>query len=149
MGDIVSLVEKAQEVIDQKEAIALQKKMQKETFTLQDWLDQLRSVKKMGSLQSMFDMIPGMQGKVNEEDIDKANLKMQEAIILSMTKKERANHLIIGPSRRSRIARGSGTSVAEVARLLKQFEKMKVMMKKMSKMSKNPNAMQAMMRQGR
>jgi signal recognition particle subunit SRP54 len=86
-----------------------------------------------------------MQGQVSEQDIDKANLKSQEAIILSMTRKERANHLIIGPSRRTRIARGSGTSVAEVARLLKQFEKMKVMMKRMSKMSKNPAAMQAMM----
>jgi signal recognition particle subunit SRP54 len=145
MGDIVSLVEKAQEVIDQKEAVALQKKMEKETFTLEDWLTQLQSVKKMGSLQSMLDMIPGMSGQMSEQDIDKANLKSQEAIILSMTKKERSNHLIIGPSRRSRIARGSGTSVAEVARLLKQFEKMKIMMKKMSKMSKKPNAMRAMM----
>jgi signal recognition particle subunit SRP54 len=149
MGDIVSLVEKAQEVIDQKEALALQKKMEKETFTLEDWLNQLQSVKKMGSLQSMLDMIPGMAGQVSEQDIDKANLKTQEAIILSMTRKERANHLIIGPGRRARIARGSGTSVGEVARLLKQFEKMKTMMKKMSKMSKNPNAMQALMQGGR
>ncbi len=148
MGDIVSLVEKAQEVIDQKEALALQKKMEKETFTLEDWLNQLQSVKKMGSLQSMLDMIPGMAGQVSEEDVDKAALKTQEAIILSMTKKERANHLIIGPGRRSRIARGSGTSVAEVGRLLKQFEKMKTMMKKMSKMSKKPASMQAMLQQG-
>ncbi|MDR0556500.1 MAG: signal recognition particle protein [Treponema sp.] len=149
MGDIVSLVEKAQNVIDKKEALELQKKMEKETFTLEDWLTQLQSVKKMGSLQSMLDMIPGMSGQISEQDIDKANLKTQEAIILSMTKKERANHLIIGPSRRSRIARGSGSSVAEVARLLKQFEKMKTMMKKMSKMSKNPNAMQSFMQGGR
>jgi signal recognition particle subunit SRP54 len=149
MGDIVSLVEKAQNVIDQKEALELQKKMEKETFTLEDWLAQLQSVKKMGNLQSMFDMIPGMSGQVSEQDIDKANFKSQEAIILSMTKKERANHLIIGPSRRARIARGSGSSVAEVARLLKQFEKMKTMMKKMSKMSKNPAAMQSLMRGGR
>jgi len=138
MGDVVSLVEKAQEVIDQKEALELQQKMEKENFTLEDWLTQLRSVKKMGSLQSMLDMIPGMQGQISEEDIDKANLKRQEAIISSMTRKERANHLIIGPPRRSRIAKGSGTSVAEVARLLKQFEKMRVMMKKMAKMGKNP-----------
>ncbi|MDR2446716.1 MAG: signal recognition particle protein [Treponema sp.] len=149
MGDIVSLVEKAQNVIDQKEAFELQKKMERETFTLEDWLTQLQSVKKMGSLQSILDMIPGMSGQVSEQDIDKANLKAQEAIILSMTKKERANHLIIGPSRRARIARGSGSSVAEVARLLKQFEKMRTMMKKMSKMSKNPNAMQALMQGGR
>jgi signal recognition particle subunit SRP54 len=138
MGDVVSLVEKAQEVIDQKEAMELQKKMEKENFTLEDWLNQLRSVKKMGSLQSMLEMIPGMQGQISEDDIDKANLKRQEAIISSMTRKERANHLIIGPPRRSRIAKGSGTSVAEVARLLKQFEKMRVMMKKMAKMGKNP-----------
>ncbi|GHV89796.1 signal recognition particle protein [Spirochaetia bacterium] len=147
MGDVVSLVEKAQEVIDQKEALELQKKMEKENFTLEDWLAQLRSVKKMGSLQSMLDMIPGMSGQISEEDINKADLKTQEAILSSMTRKERRNHLIIGPSRRSRIARGSGTSVAEVGRLLKKFEKMRTMMKKMSKMSKNPQAMQNMMGQ--
>ncbi|MDR0645210.1 MAG: signal recognition particle protein [Treponema sp.] len=149
MGDVVTLVEKAQQVMDQKEAAEIQKKMEKETFTLEDWLNQLRSVKKMGSLQSMIAMIPGMQGQIGEDDIDKAELKIQEAIISSMTRKERANHLIIGPSRRSRIARGSGTSVAEVARFLKQFEKMKTMMKKMSKMSKNPATRQAAMRSRR
>jgi signal recognition particle subunit SRP54 len=147
MGDVVSLVEKAQEVIDQKEALELQKKMEKENFTLEDWLNQLRSVKKMGSLQSMLDLIPGMAGQVSEEDINKEDLKGQEAILSSMTRRERANHLIIGPSRRTRIARGSGTSVAEVARLLKKFEKMRTMMKKMAKMGKNPQAAQAMMRQ--
>ncbi|MCL2319659.1 MAG: signal recognition particle protein [Treponema sp.] len=143
MGDVVSLVEKAQEVIDQKEALALQKKMEKETFTLEDWLEQLRAVKKMGSLKSMLNMIPGMAGQRNEEDIDKADLKNQEAILSSMTRKERANYLIIGPSRRTRIARGSGTSAGEVARLLKKFEKMKGMMKKMAKMGKagGPNMM--------
>jgi signal recognition particle subunit SRP54 len=150
MGDVVSLVEKAQEVIDQKEALELQKKMEKESFTLEDWLTQLRSVKKMGSLKSMLDLIPGMAGQISEEDIDKAELKAQEAILSSMTRKERANHLIIGPSRRSRIARGSGSSVAEVARLLKRFEKMRTMMKKMSKMGKNqsPPALQRMMGRG-
>jgi len=133
MGDVVSLVEKAQEVFDQKEALELQKKMEKESFTLDDWLNQIRSMKKMGSLQKMLEMIPGMQGQINEDDIDKAELKSQEAILSSMTLKERNNHLIIGPPRRSRIARGSGTSVAEVARLLKKFEKMRGMMKKMAK----------------
>jgi signal recognition particle subunit SRP54 len=146
MGDVVSLVEKAQEVISQKEALELQKKMEKENFTLEDWLNQLRSVKKMGSLQSMLDMIPGMAGQVSEEDINREDLKSQEAILSSMTRKERANHLIIGPSRRSRIARGSGTSVAEVARLIKKFEKTRTMMKKMAKMNKSGQA-QAMMRQ--
>jgi signal recognition particle subunit SRP54 len=134
MGDVVTLVEKAQEVIDQKEALVLQEKMKKETLTLEDWLEQLRAVKKMGSLKSMLNMIPGLAGQINEDDIDKADLKYQEAILSSMTRKERANYLIIGPSRRARIARGSGTSVAEVARLIKKFEKMKVMMKKMAKM---------------
>jgi len=136
MGDVVSFVEKAQEVIDQKEALELQKKMEKENFTLDDWLNQIRAMKKMGSLQKMLEMIPGMQGQISEDDIDKAELKSQEAILSSMTFKERNNHLIIGPPRRSRIARGSGTSVAEVARLLKKFEKMRVMMKKMAKGAK-------------
>ncbi|MDR1908912.1 MAG: signal recognition particle protein, partial [Spirochaetaceae bacterium] len=134
MGDVVGLVEKAQEVMDQKQALELQRKMEKENFTLEDWLDQIRSVKKMGSLQSMLEMLPGAQGQISEEDIDKAELKQQEAILSSMTRKERVNYLIIGPSRRSRIARGSGSSVAEVARLLKRFEKMRGMMKKMTKM---------------
>ncbi|MDR1443282.1 MAG: signal recognition particle protein [Treponema sp.] len=145
MGDVVGLVEKAQEVIDKQEAQELQKKIEKESFTLEDWLTQLRSMKKMGSIKSMLDMIPGMAGQVSEEDIDKAELKNQEAILSSMTRKERTNHLIIGPSRRSRIARGSGSSVAEVARLLKRFEKMRTMMKKMSKMGKkNPNFLQGL-----
>jgi signal recognition particle subunit SRP54 len=147
MGDVVSMVEKVQEVIDQKEALVLQEKMVKETFTLEDWLEQLRSVKKMGSLKSLLEMLPGMAGQVNEEDLDREDLKSQEAILSSMTRKERANHLIIGPSRRGRIARGSGTSVAEVARLLKNFEKMRSMMKKMAKLNRNPQAAQAMMSQ--
>jgi signal recognition particle subunit SRP54 len=136
MGDVVSLVEKAQEVFDQNEALELQKKIEKENFTLDDWLNQIRSIKKMGSLQKMLDMIPGMQGQISEDDINKAELKSQEAILSSMTMKERLNHLIIGPPRRGRIARGSGTSVAEVARLLKKFEKMRGMMKKMAKGAK-------------
>jgi signal recognition particle subunit SRP54 len=145
MGDVVSLVEKAKEVIDQKEAQALALKIEKETFTLDDLLNQLRSVKKMGSIQSMLDMIPGMAGQISEDDINREDFKQQEAILSSMTKKERGNHLIIGPSRRTRIARGSGTSVAEVARLIKKFEKMRTMMKKMSKMNRNPAAAKAMM----
>ncbi|HHU36341.1 MAG TPA: signal recognition particle protein [Treponema sp.] len=133
MGDIVSLVEKAQETIDVKEAAELQKKMAKETFDLQDMLDQLERVDKMGSIQSMLDMIPGMAGQINEEDLDTSALKSQKAIIQSMSKKERGNHLIIGPSRRKRIARGSGTSVGEVNKLIKQFVKTRQTMRKMSK----------------
>ncbi len=133
MGDIVSLVEKAQETIDVAEAQELQKKMSNETLNLQDYLDQIRRVRKMGSLKSIADMIPGMQGQFDESQIDEGEMKREEAIILSMTKKERSNHLIIGPTRRARIARGSGSSVAEVARLIKKFEKSRTMMKKMAK----------------
>lgn len=133
MGDIVSLVEKAQETIDAEEAEKLQKKMMSETFTLQDMLDQIQRVKKMGSMQSLIEMMPGLAGQLGDQDIDISAMKTQEAIILSMTKKERENHLIIGPSRRKRIAKGSGTSVAEVNRLIKQFEKTRLTMKKLTK----------------
>ncbi|MCM1320851.1 MAG: signal recognition particle protein [Bacteroides sp.] len=133
MGDIVSLVEKAQETIDAEEAEKLQKKLANNEFTLQDMLDQLQRVKKMGSMQSLIQMMPGLAGQIGEQDMDFSAMKTQEAIILSMTKKERANHLIIGPSRRKRIAKGSGTCVAEVNRLIKQFEKTRLAMKKLSK----------------
>ena len=133
MGDIVSLVEKAQETVSVEEAQKLQKKMASETFNLQDMLEQLESVGKMGSIQSMLEMIPGMAGQVNESDLDLSGLKTQKAIIQSMTKKERNNHLIIGPSRRKRIAKGSGTSVSEVNKLIKQYEKMRLTMKKFAK----------------
>lgn len=133
MGDIVSLVEKAQETIDIQEAEALQKKMMSQTFTLQDMLEQMQRVKKMGSMQSLMEMIPGLSSQIGNQDIDTSVIKSQEAIILSMTKKERLNHLIIGPSRRRRIAKGSGTTVAEVNKLIKQFEKTKLAMKKLTK----------------
>ena len=133
MGDIVSLVEKAQENIDAEEAARLQKKMATETFTLSDMLDQLENVEKMGSIESMLDMMPGLAGQISAEDIDKAGFKRQKAIIQSMTIKERENHYIIGPPRRKRIAKGSGTSVAEVNKLLKQFEKTRQTMRKVAK----------------
>ena len=133
MGDVVSLVEKAQETIDLQTAERMQKKLASNEFTLEDMLEQLQQVKKMGPIESLLDMMPGLAGQIREQDIDTGGLKIQEAIIRSMTKKERANHLIIGPSRRKRIARGSGTSVAEVNRLIKQFEKTRLMMKKMTK----------------
>ena len=132
MGDVVSLVEKAQETVDAEEALKLQKKLQRNEFTLQDMLEQFQSVKKMGNMQSLLDMMPGMSG-VDASQMDLGALKRNEAIIQSMTYKERLNHLIIGPSRRKRIAKGSGTSVAEVNKLLKQFEKTKLMMKKVSR----------------
>lgn len=136
MGDVVSLVEKAQETIDEDEAVALQAKMASATFTLEDYLAQFQRVRKMGSLESILDMIPGMQGKITEDDIDEREMKHEEAIILSMTPTERRNHRIIGPPRRKRIARGSGTSVHEVNKLLKKFEKMRLMMKKVTKNKK-------------
>lgn len=129
MGDVVSLVEKAQETVDAQEAERLQKRMMKNEFTLDDMLSQFQQVKKMGSMQSLLDMIPGMAN----QNVDLSGMKRQEAIIQSMTKKERANHLIIGPGRRKRIAVGSGTSVAEVNKLLKQFEKTKLTMKKLTR----------------
>lgn len=143
MGDVVGLVEKAQEVYDQEEAEELQDKLASSSFTLQDWLDQIRKVKKMGSLKKMMEMVPGMAGQIDEEALANADTKMEEAIILSMTKKERQNHLIIGPSRRKRIAKGSGNSVADVNKLLKKFEKTRLMMKKMVKNKKYQNDMMA------
>lgn len=133
MGDIVSLVEKAQETINEEEALKLQKKMMSESFTLEDMLEQFQRVKKMGSMESILEMMPGLAGQMGNQDIDTSAMKTQEAIILSMTKKERQNHMIIGPSRRKRIAKGSGTSVAEVNRLIKQFEKTRLAMKKLTK----------------
>lgn len=133
MGDIVSLVEKAQETVDIEEAQRLQKKMARNEFTLDDMLAQFQQMHKMGSVKGLMDMIPGLAGQIDESKIDLTAMKHQEAIIQSMTKKERANHLIIGPSRRKRIAKGSGTSVAEVNKLIKQFEKTKLAMKKLSR----------------
>ncbi len=130
MGDVVSLVEKAQEQYDQAEAEKLQKKMEKNTFDLQDYLDQLEKVGNMGSADKLLEMIPGAKGNISEEDLDLAGLEKEKAIIKSMTKFEKENYRIIGPSRRKRIAKGSGTSVADVARLLKKFEKSKLMMRK-------------------
>ena len=133
MGDIVSLVEKAQETVDREEAEKLQEKMARNEFTLDDMLMQFRQVRKMGSMQQLMEMMPGVAQQMQGRDFDTDGMKKQEAIILSMTKKERANHFIIGPSRRKRIAKGSGTSVADVNKLIKQFEKTKLAMKKLSK----------------
>ncbi len=148
MGDIVSLVEKAQAAYDQAEAVELERKMATESFTLEDYLEQIRKVKKMGSMKSMLDLIPGLAGQIDEERLDEAGMKYEEAILLSMTKKERANFLIIGPKRRARIAKGSGTSVADVNRLLKKFEKTRLMMKKMVKNKGQMAEMARMMGQG-
>jgi signal recognition particle subunit SRP54 len=136
MGDVVSLVEKAQDTIEVEEAEKLQEKMASASFTLADYLEQFARLRKMGSLRSVIEMIPGAQGTIDEDDIDENEMKREEAIILSMTLDERENHRIIGPSRRKRIARGSGTSVLYVNRLLKKFEKLRLAMKKAAKNKK-------------
>jgi len=133
MGDIVTLVEKAQEVVDSKKAERLQRKMMTEGLTLEDFLDQLRQIKKMGALDQLLGMIPGMGKAMKGLELSENQLKRIEAIILSMTREERRNPSIINGSRRKRIARGSGTSLQDVNNLLKQFNMMQKMMKRMSK----------------
>ena len=133
MGDIVTLVEKAQEQFDEKESQRLEEKMRKSQLTLEDFLEQLRQVKKMGSLDQLIGMIPGMNRIPAGAQIDDRMLVRVEAIIQSMTREERARPSVINGSRRRRIAMGSGTTVQEVNRLLKQFDDIQKMMKKMSK----------------
>jgi signal recognition particle subunit SRP54 len=129
MGDIVSLVEKAQEQFDEKQAAELQKKIAKNKFDFNDFLNQLQQIKKMGNLKDLMGMIPGMGKMMKDIDIDDNAFKGIEAIIRSMTLKERQNPEIINGSRRKRIAEGSGTSIQEVNRLMKQFDDMRKMMK--------------------
>lgn len=134
MGDIVSLVEKAQQVVDQEKAIQFQKKMRKGDWDLEDFLDHMRQLKKMGNMSDLLQKIPGIN-KMLPQGMDMAedDLKHTEAIILSMTIKERRNPNLINGSRRRRIADGSGTSVQDVNALLKEFQKMKLMMKQAMK----------------
>ncbi len=129
MGDVVSLVEKAQEQYDEKQARELKKKLAKNQFTLMDFYNQIQQVKKMGNIKDLASMIPGMGKAIKDVDIDNNSFKSIEAIIMSMTPQEREHPEIINGSRRKRIADGSGTSVPEVNRLLKQFETTRGMMK--------------------
>jgi signal recognition particle subunit SRP54 len=133
MGDIVSLVEKAQENFDLDKSRKLEKKIRKSTFSLQDFLDQLRQIKKMGSLSDLLAMIPGMGGQIKDANIDNNALGKIEAMICSMTFEEREKPHIIDGNRRRRISLGSGTTVQDLNRLLKQFDSMKTMMKRMNK----------------
>jgi signal recognition particle subunit SRP54 len=138
MGDIVSLVEKAASVISKEEAEKASEKLQKGQFTLIDYLDQLRNLKKLGGISSITKMLPGMSGlqdKIRSIGIDDKFSIKQEAIILSMSKKEQKNPTILNASRKKRIANGSGVSIADVQKLLKQFEQMQNMVKKASKMN--------------
>jgi signal recognition particle subunit SRP54 len=133
MGDVLTLIEKAQEAITEEDAKKMERKFRENSFTLEDYLDQFETMNKMGGIKDILSMIPGMGGKlkISEKDIDEKKMLMTKAIIQSMTKRERLNPQIINSSRKQRIALGSGTSVQEVNRLLKQFEQTKVMMKQM------------------
>ena len=136
MGDVLTLIEKATSQMDMEESMALQKKMRKNEFSFEDFLSQLRMIKKMGSISSLASMIPGMGKMVKDVDPEQAEKEMKriEAIILSMTALERKDSSIINGSRRKRIAKGSGTRVEDVNKLLKQFLEMKKMMQKFNKM---------------
>ena len=129
MGDVVTLVEKAQEQFDEEQARRLHKKIARDQFTLQDFYDQIQQIKKMGNIKDLASMIPGVGKALKDVDIDNDSFKQTEAIILSMTPYEKENPTLINGSRRKRIADGSGTSLPEVNRLLKQFEGTRKMMK--------------------
>jgi signal recognition particle subunit SRP54 len=141
MGDVVSLVEKAQEVFDEEEAARLNKKLRKNQFDFNDFLTQLEQVKKMGNMKDLLGMIPGMGKAMKDVNIDDNSFKPVEAIIRAMTLQERENPDIINGSRKNRIAAGSGTSVQQVNQLLKQFSDMRKLMKTMNKMGGGKRAL--------
>ena len=138
MGDVLTLIDKAQEAVDEKTAREMERKFRENSFDLNDYIEQVNSLKKMGGLKSVLSMMPGLGGKLKqiEEQIDEKALERNKAIIQSMTAKERANPDIINGSRRQRIAKGAGVSVSDVNQLIKQFNQSKEMMK----MMKNPKA---------
>jgi signal recognition particle subunit SRP54 len=142
MGDVVSLVERAQEQFDEEKARKLQKKIAKNTFDFNDFIDQINQIKKMGNVKDLMGMIPGMGKALKDVDVDDDAFKQVEAIIGSMTPKERGNPSLINGSRRKRIAMGSGSSIQDVNRLMKQFDESRKMMRMMS----NKGAMKNMMR---
>jgi len=136
MGDVLSLIEKAEAAIDVEDAARLEEKVRLDDFTLEDFRDQLKTIRKMGPLESIIGMIPGMGNikQLAENKPDEKQLSRIEAIIGSMTQKERRNHQLINGSRRKRIAKGSGATVEEVNRLLKQFAQMRKMLKSLGGM---------------
>ena len=149
MGDIVSLVERAQEQFDEKQARELEKKIRKNQFDFNDFMSQIQQIKKMGNIKDLAAMIPGVGKAIKDVDIDDNAFKNIEAIINSMTPKERTNPEILNQSRRNRIAKGSGTNLQEVNKLIKQFDQMRKMMKMVtgmsnSKMMQMANAMRMM-----
>ena len=135
MGDVMSLIEKAQQPIDEKEAEELAKKLESVSFDFNDMLDQFKQIQKMGDIKSLLGMIPGVGNQIKDMDIDERQFARTEAIILSMTPKERRRPDIINPSRKRRIAAGCGMRVEDVNRLLKQYEQMRKLMKQMKKMA--------------
>jgi signal recognition particle subunit SRP54 len=138
MGDVVSLIEKAQAAYDEKQALELERKIRKDAFSLEDFLEQIRQLRKMGPLEDLLKMVPGtakMKGAMDFQ-AGEGEMKRIEAIICSMTRKERRNHAILNGSRRLRIARGSGTTVQDVNRLLKNYAQMRKMMKKVGRMGR-------------
>ncbi len=149
MGDIVSLVEKAQAQYDEKEAEELAKKLRKNQFTFTDFLKQINQIKKMGNIKDLASMIPGVGKAIKDVDIDNDAFKGIEAIIMSMTPYEREHPDVIRGTRVQRIANGSGTKVQDVNRLLKQFEQIRKMMHQVSNMGSNPAAMMRQMRQAK
>ena len=145
MGDMLSLIEKVEDSFSEREALQIQKKLRRNEFTLEDFRDQLRSMRKMGSIKDVIGMLPGMNASsVNDANIDVKKLIHIDAIISSMTIKERNNHKLMNGSRRTRIAKGSGTTVSEINRLLKQFIQMRKMMQKLTKVSNPDKAMRMM-----
>jgi signal recognition particle subunit SRP54 len=132
MGDVLTLIEKAEEAFDEQKAEALQKKMKNASFTLEDYLEQFEQVKNMGGISSILSMMPGAKG-INADDIDEKQIEHVKALILSMTPEERRKPKVLDASRRRRIAKGAGLEVQDLNRLIKQFEQTKVMMKRMSK----------------
>jgi signal recognition particle subunit SRP54 len=129
MGDVITLVEKAEQQFDQQQAEKIEEKIRKNQFTFEDFLEQLRTIKKMGSMRDLLGMIPGMDKALRNVNVDEKSFGRVEAIILSMTKNERNNPKILNGSRRLRIAKGSGTTIQDVNKLLKQFDDMNKMMK--------------------
>jgi signal recognition particle subunit SRP54 len=150
MGDMLTLIEKAQQTFDQQQAADMEKKIRQATFDLEDFLGQLQQIKKMGPISQILEMVPGfsaMKGKVSAEDLDESHLKRTEAIIYSMTPEERHRPDLIGGSRRRRIARGSGTTPQDVNQLLNQFKQTQKMMRQLVGGGKSSKKMRRLMRQ--
>jgi signal recognition particle subunit SRP54 len=144
MGDVISLVERAQMQFDEDEAKRIEKKIRKNQFDFNDFLGQLEQIKKMGNIKDLMGMIPGMSKAMKDVEIDDDAFKPVEAIIRSMTKQERANPDLLNASRKRRVAKGSGTELQQVNDLMKQFEQMRKMMRTMNKMSQTKGGLAQM-----